>query len=85
MTLICNERVSLSRFKQWHEILCETNGRYNKNPIYSGDFVYVDYKPGDYDRQCDLYGRITTPIIELRRDQKWRVLLRRIFLWHRYV
>lgn len=79
MSIECTDRIPIERFKQWHDIiLCSTGGRYITNPIRGVSGVYVVYKPGDHKKQCELYNRITTSIIEVRKDQKWRIFLRKI-------
>ncbi len=80
MTVVRNDPIPESRINQFHEILCATNGRYLCNPFHvSGDGVYLcDYAPGDYAAQCEAWSRVITNIKEIRRDQWWRKLLRRV-------
>lgn len=77
-TTIHNERVPRDRFAQFHTILCETGGRYLSNPRESGDYVCVDYAPGDYRAQQEARYRLLTPIREKRGDgiiaRYWRMV-----------
>lgn len=58
-------------------ILLPTGGRYLGNPLPLRQHVKVYYEPGDYKAQCEAWERCVTPISETRRDQWWRVVLRR--------
>jgi len=78
MTTIHNDPVPAERIRQFHEILCATGGRYLRNPHKVGSVVLCDYAPGDYKAQCEAWNRITTPIKEVRKDQWWRKLARRL-------
>lgn len=75
-----NECIQVEKFARFHEILCSTGGRYLRDPVRSWDGVRVYYEPGDYETQCKLWRQYLTPIRETRRDQWWRVVLRRVGL-----
>ena len=68
-----------NRMRQFHEILCATGGRYTSNPRDCGDVMRVDYAPGDYKAQSEAWRRITSDVKEVRKDQWWRRVLRRMF------
>lgn len=75
---VSNEAIPKHKMRQFHEILCSTGGRYTSNPRDYGDVVRVDYTPGDYKAQRDAWCRVITDVKEVRKDQLWRRLLRRI-------
>jgi len=75
---IYNERIPKNRMMQFHDILCSTGGRYINNPIEFDDIVLCNYEPGDYQAQMSAWRRITNDIKEVRKDQWYRKLLRRI-------
>lgn len=77
---VSNEPVAINKMKQFHEILCATGGRYTSNPRLSGDVYRVDYTYEDiqaYKKFCDAWNQLNTSIVEIRRDQWWRKMLRR--------
>lgn len=76
--IVTGHRVPLAKLAQFHEILCATGGRYRGNPQHVGEEVVVNYEAGDYNAQCLAWHRCVTPVIEKRRDQPWRRLLRRL-------
>ena len=80
MTITITEYIPVVNIQQFHAILCSTGGRYLSNPFLLGRRVLVHYEPGDYIAHNDAWSRCVTPIRELRRDQWWRVALRRIGL-----
>lgn len=75
---ITNEPVSKARFMAWHDILADTGGRYIGAPRDCGDHYRVTYEPGDYKEQQRRCRDMFTPISEIRRDQWWRRMLRRL-------
>ena len=75
---VFNEKVPKEKFNDWHLILCQTNGRYVREPIVLVNSVLVCYEPGDYEEQSAAWSRISTPIKEVRSDQTWRKFARRI-------
>lgn len=81
MPIIVSDKIPKHKFSQFHDILCATNGRYKENPKLIGNFVYVVYLTGDYQKQCDLWHSVTTNIVEKRKDQYWRKILRNLSLW----
>lgn len=73
----CTEYIPIEKFQQFHRILCETGGRYVRNPLQLFETVEVCYVPGDYEKQAEAWARCNIQIRELYRNQWWRVLLRR--------
>lgn len=49
-----------------------------RNPFKSGNIIIVEYEAGDYNAQCELWNRATTQILEIRSDQWWMAIFRRI-------
>lgn len=76
--IIRNSQIPRDKFQQWHEILCATGGRYISNPRDCGYVIRVDYIPGDHQSEVEAFERCRTQIREVRRDQLWRRILRRI-------
>lgn len=79
---VYNDPISRSKMRQFNEILCATGGRYIGNPVYCnrlGEFR-VSYIPGDYKELVKRMRIITTGIKEIRKDQLWRRLIRRIVI-----
>lgn len=72
-----NTQIPSERFKQFHEILCETGGRYLSNPRLSGDHIIVHYQPGDYEKEQHVYRMVTTPIVETNRAA-WKLFIFRV-------
>ena len=68
-----------ARMRQFHEILCATGGRYIRNPRDCGDVIRCDYVTGDHLAQTLAWRRITEDVREIRKDQWWRRMLRRMF------
>ena len=80
-----SEFVPDEKFRDFHEILCATGGRYLAPLNQSCGNIWVVYEPGDYEEQCRLWRRLNTPIKEVRRDQRWRTALRRVLnFWRTY-
>jgi hypothetical protein len=75
---ITNHPIPKNKMRQFHEILCTTGGRYIRNPRDCGDVIRCDYIPGDYTEQQIAWNLIANDIREIRKDQWWRMLLRRI-------
>ena len=46
--MIITTKVEKHKFKYFHEVLCYCGGRYTNNPSDYGEFVYVQFDPGDY-------------------------------------
>lgn len=78
--MIVTEYVPVEKMKQFHDILCATGGRYVRDPLELFGTFEVCYEPGDHAAQREAFDRCVTPIKEVRRDQWWRVLLRRVGL-----
>lgn len=76
--MIITESIPKEKFAQFHEILCKTGGRYLRPPFQRFDSIEVHYAPGDYGTQLELWYQCIKKINEVRRDQWWRCLLRRI-------
>ena len=79
MTITVTEYIPADKMMQFHEILCSTGGRYIRNPLVLWDRVEVQYEPGDYKAHIEAWSTCVTPIREVRRDQWWRVILRRFW------
>ena len=77
MTITVTEHIPRDKLPQFHAILCATGGRYLRNPFPLRDRVEVNYEPGDYVAHCEAWARCTTQIREVRKNQWWRVALRR--------
>ena len=75
---VSNDPIPKHKMRQFHEILCATGGRYTSNPRDCGDVMRVDYAPGDYKAQNEAWRRANTEIKEVRKDQWWRRVLRRM-------
>ena len=78
MTMMVTEYIPIEKIHQFHEILCATGGRHLSSPFIVGKRVFVHYEPGDYIAHDEAWARSVTPIREVRRDQWWRIALRRI-------
>lgn len=72
------ERIPIDKMEHFHSILCNTGGRYLRNPFILWETVEVCYEPGDYDAHLYAWDRYISPIKETRRDQWWCVLFRRL-------
>lgn len=75
---VSNQPVPKEQMRKFHEVLCATGGRYVNNPRDCGDIMRVDYVPGDYKAQCEAWARATQDVKEVRKDQLWRLLIRRV-------
>jgi hypothetical protein len=80
MDLIVHDNIPADKMRRFHEILVATGGRYLHNPLKIGDSYMVDYAVGDYEEHSRLWQNYVTPIKEVRRDQWWRRMLRRVRL-----
>lgn len=78
MTITISEKIPFEKMNQFHEILCATGGRYIQNPIRLSDSYLVKYEAGDYASHQEAWRRCTTEITEVRRDQYWRTLIRKV-------
>lgn len=76
---VFNDPIPKNRMRQFHQILCATGGRYTSNPRDCGDVMRCDYEPGDHLAQALAWRRITEDVREVRKDQWWRRVLRRMF------
>jgi hypothetical protein len=77
MTIRCSEFIPKEKFSQFHEVICATGGRYLHNPFEVGQTIHVVYSPGiDHNKLWNLY---TEDVVEIRKDQKWRIFIRRFF------
>lgn len=74
---VWNHPIPAHKFRQWHEILCATGGRYLRPPREQFGEIRVDYEPGDYHEQLALWRNCTEDLQEARRDSWWRKLYRR--------
>lgn len=61
---VFSQSIPKNKFLQWHQILCQTQGRYINNPIVIGDVVKVNYEPGNYLEQEKMWQTINTVILE---------------------
>lgn len=78
---IWNAPIPRNKMGQFHEILLATGGYYLNNPrdqIWEG-FFRVDYVPGEETEKR--FQRCCQDVKEVRKDQWWRVFLRRLFWW----
>ena len=82
---VFGERIPAAKMAQFHEILCATGGRYLSEPRAYGDMYRVDYAPGDYKEHCTRWQRATTSIREVRHDQTWRTVFRRIISFFKVI
>jgi len=79
---IVSENIPAEHFTKFHSILCETGGRYIwPGAINHGHYYRVHYMPGDWKKQCSEFKRQTASITEVRRDQWYRRLARRLMFW----
>lgn len=77
--MIITRRIPSRKLWQFHEIMCATGGRYNRNPLWiSDDTVEVCFQPGDYMKMQQALDRVMVDITEIRKDQWWRKILRRV-------
>lgn len=77
MSMTVTEYIPKEKFQQFHDILCSTGGRYLREPFTLFKTVEVHYEPGDYEAQCRAWAQCNTPVTEVRKDQRWRKVLRR--------
>lgn len=75
---VTGDPIPINRIRQFTEILGATGGRYLRNPIKYGEVYRVDYVPGDYNLQNKRWNRVNTDIKEVRKDQVWRTIIRRL-------
>ena len=74
------EFVPIEKIKEFHKILCATGGRYLQNPYQVGERVRVHYETENYAAHNEAWLRVITPIKEVKKDQFWRIVIRRIKL-----
>ena len=75
MTIVC-DKIPKEKFGVFHAALCDTGGRYLLNPRAISNIVWVVYTPGEETEEA--YRRRITPIVEVFKNQKWRIVLRRL-------
>ena len=82
-----NEPIPDGKLKQFDELLKACNGRYLGNPYETHD-QWGRYRASfEFDLSEDsnkfgrLWGAMNTPIVEIRKDQLWRRILRRFKIW----
>lgn len=78
---VFNQPIPADKMGLFHEILRSTGGYYLSNPRQVGMEFRVDYAPGDVEEQQKRWAQCTTAVLEVRRDQRWRRLLRRLRFW----
>jgi len=77
-----NDPIPKHKFKQFHEILCATGGRYLGTPRTVGDVVKVDYEYGDYEAFYKAWKLCNQDVKEVYSDKGWNKILRRLHnLW----
>lgn len=76
-----NEPIPENKMRQFHEILCATGGRYISNPEYYPNLGEwrVSYTHGDYAAMNNAWRMVNQDVKEVRKDQRWRRMLRRVF------
>jgi hypothetical protein len=72
--------VPKTKFWYFHQILCETGGRYISNPNVLQDVVLVTFKTDNIVQMQDLWYKFPNEVVEIRKDQWWRKLLRRFWI-----
>lgn len=75
------EYVSRYKFKKFHTLLSEFGGYYQSNPVIFSDSVSVHYGFVDieqYNKFCKAWRMCTEDVVEVRKDQWWRILLRKL-------
>lgn len=73
--------IQKDKFGVFHSLICEFGGTYTCNPIISSDDVIVYYEFSDvskYNEFLQAWFSQTQDVVEIRKDQWWRVLLRRL-------
>jgi hypothetical protein len=73
-----NEPVPKAKMSQFDEILKASGGRYIGNPQESHDCFRVNYEydpEKGFDQRWD---RVNRDVVEVRKDQWWRILGRRL-------
>ena len=80
MSIITTEFIPLNKLQDFIQILGITGGRFLSNPVQypNKKQVYVHYVHGDYKKFYELWNNLNLVIKEVDRNQKWRVLLRRL-------
>lgn len=77
--IIHNHRVSYTKIKQFHEILHKTGGRYTHGtPIYLDKHILCNYEHDNFEEFISRWNLVNQEIKETHKDQKWRIILRRI-------
>lgn len=75
--MIVNWTVPINKFMCFHYTLCQEGGRYLSNPVILDDVVEVKISIDDFNKIIDALDRYPNDVIEIRRDQWWRKILRR--------
>jgi hypothetical protein len=73
---VYNYSVELNKVKQFDEIIKATGARYLSTPRYLKYEFRADFEPGE--TTLEKLTQMETDILEVRKDQWWRKLLRRI-------
>ena len=64
--MIITTRIQKYKFRYFHEILCHCGGRYINNPIDYGEFVSVQFYPGNYILYNELWSNFEKTIKETK-------------------
>jgi hypothetical protein len=76
MITIYGEKIPIEKWDQFNEILKATGGRYVGNPCPMTRCVLVSYEPGPETQAR--WARCNEDVKEVRKDQLWRRMLRRL-------
>jgi hypothetical protein len=84
MSIKVTQMIDRKHMQRFHEILCDTDGRYLRDPMVIGERVSVQVEMGDYVRFNELWARVVTPIKEVDSTGFWPTLKRRVkYLFNR--
>lgn len=76
-----NDPIPLSKFAQFHNILCASGGRYLRNPYKQYEVVVVSYELDSTEKMVSFqkaWALVTKNMREIRKDQWWRKVIRRL-------
>ncbi len=62
--ITCTEFIDKTKFIHFHEILCDTGGRYLSNPVSFKEKVYVHYSIGDSYIFYERWNKINSLVIK---------------------
>lgn len=79
--MIISTSIPISKWNQFHEIVKATGGRYLCDPLRLTDCVMVRYETGPETESRWL--RCIEDVKEVRKDQWWRRLGRRLWPWRK--